>query len=63
MVAPEFDLARIGTTIIEPVASSLIVIDRYPVEVLPGYWVITGVIPYGGHVALGVVDFNSPEPS
>ena len=60
MVAPQFDLSSINATILEEVASSFI--DQYPVEVLPGYCVITGVIPYEGHVALAVVDANSPSP-
>ena len=57
-----FDLASLDRTIVEAIASGLIGLDRYPVEVLPGYWVISGVIPYEGHVALAVVDLNSPEP-
>ena len=62
MLAP-FDLADVDTTIVEAVASGLIAVDRFPVEILPGFWVMSGVIPYEGQVVLAAVDFNSRELS
>ena len=54
-VAAGFDLDEL-TLVADFVASGVLSIDGAPFEVLPGYWVIPGFLPYDGHVILATVD-------
>ncbi len=54
-VAAGFDLEEL-TLVADFVASGVLSVDGAPIEVLPGYWVIPGFVPYDGHVILATVD-------
>ncbi len=38
------------------VAGGVVAVDGPPIEVLPGYWVIPGFLPYDGLVILAALD-------
>ena len=54
-LAAGFQLEAI-TLVAEFVAVGVVSVDGPPIEVLPGYWVIPGFLPYDGRVILAALD-------
>jgi hypothetical protein len=54
-LAAGFDLAA-RTLVADLLAGGVLAIDGPPIEVLPGYWVIPGFLPYDGLVILAALD-------
>ncbi len=55
MLAAGFDLAAL-ILVADFVAGGVVTVDGPPIEVLPGYWVIPGFLPYDGLVILAALD-------
>ena len=59
-LAARFHLDAI-TFVAEFVAGGVASVDGPPIEVLPGYWVIPGFLPYDGPVILAALDRRPVE--
>lgn len=54
-LAAGFDLDAL-TRVADFVAGGFVAVDGPPIEVLPGYWVIPGFLPYDGLIILAALD-------